>query len=322
MLDLINEARADAGVLPVELGDNRAAQIHAENLAEACAGGHWGLDGTKPAMRYSLAGGYQVNAENVSAIHWCADTTDPMDIQIKDSMDVLMASSGHRAVLLGHLQRRVNLGLAFNPYGYLVTVQHFEGDYVHHDVLPSIEGGLLQIQGQLRNGALVSASEDLDVQVWYDPPPRSANRGQLAQTSCAGPGRQVAELNPLPPGRTSVSWPPFEKAHTFCQTPHDFPPDTQRPRSSSEAVQAWQAAKLRRAEQEEVHLQVSWVPATTWHTDGTEFAVTADLGEVLEEYGPGVYTVLVWAPVNGDLARVSKYPIFHGVEPPEGYGPR
>ena len=66
MLQLINEERVRAGVAPVVLGDNIAAQLHAESALENCFSSHWGIDGLKPYMRYSLAGGYQSNAENVS----------------------------------------------------------------------------------------------------------------------------------------------------------------------------------------------------------------------------------------------------------------
>ena len=137
MLALNNEARADAGVPPVELGDNRAAQIHAENLAKACAGGHWELDGTKPAMRYSLADGYQVNAENVSGLDWCDSGSLPAALQIKATMESVLESPGHLGVILDPVYRKVNMGLAFNHHNDFTAVQQFEGDYVDSNVAPA-----------------------------------------------------------------------------------------------------------------------------------------------------------------------------------------
>ena len=67
MVELINEARAEAGVPAVTLGDNRAPQIQAESSLENCFSGHWGLDGLKPYMRYSLAGGYQSTEKTLLA---------------------------------------------------------------------------------------------------------------------------------------------------------------------------------------------------------------------------------------------------------------
>ena len=60
MLELINAERIEVGLHPVALGDNVAAQVHAEASLKYCFSSHWGIDGLKPYMRYSLAGGYWV----------------------------------------------------------------------------------------------------------------------------------------------------------------------------------------------------------------------------------------------------------------------
>ena len=76
MLQLINQARTAEGLSPVVLGDNDAAQLHAEASLENCFSSHWGVDGLKPYMRYSLAGGYQSNAENGSGLDYCIKRSD------------------------------------------------------------------------------------------------------------------------------------------------------------------------------------------------------------------------------------------------------
>ena len=76
MLHLINEERKLAGVPPVALGDNIAAQLHAESALTNCFASHWGIDGLKPYMRYSLAGGYQSNSENGSGSDYCIKEND------------------------------------------------------------------------------------------------------------------------------------------------------------------------------------------------------------------------------------------------------
>ena len=92
MLELINAERRKAGVSPVVLGDNVAAQLHAESSLENCFSGHWGVDGLKPYMRYSLAGGFQSNSENGSGLDYCiraADRYRPisgMDQEIREVM--------------------------------------------------------------------------------------------------------------------------------------------------------------------------------------------------------------------------------------------
>ena len=76
MLEKINFERTKAGVPIVELGDNVAAQLHAESALENCYASHWGIDGLKPYMRYSLAGGYQSNAENGHGSDYCITSSD------------------------------------------------------------------------------------------------------------------------------------------------------------------------------------------------------------------------------------------------------
>ena len=49
---------------------------------------------------------------------------------------------------------------------------------------------------------------------------------------------------------------------------------------------------------------------------GDRFTVEADISEALERHGPGVYTVQVWATVDGEPAVISGYSVFHEVELP------
>ena len=97
MVELINEARAEAGVPAVTLGDNRAPQIHAETSIADCFGAHWGLDGLKPYMRYSLAGGYQSNGENALGSDYCPSNVRPLtniEEVVQKTMDSWMESPG------------------------------------------------------------------------------------------------------------------------------------------------------------------------------------------------------------------------------------
>ena len=66
MLELINSERTRAGIPPVTLGDNIAAQLHAESSLANCFSGHWGADGLKPYMRYSLGGVVQSESVIIS----------------------------------------------------------------------------------------------------------------------------------------------------------------------------------------------------------------------------------------------------------------
>ena len=119
MLVLINEARHNAGLHRVALGDNSAAQLHAETSLAGCFSSHWGLDGLKPHMRYSAAGGYQVNSENVSGKDYCVTASDsyrPVTSNIrgaiKNAVDLLILSPDHYKTMTRPYYRKVNIGMS------------------------------------------------------------------------------------------------------------------------------------------------------------------------------------------------------------------
>ena len=338
MLELINDERAAAGLSPVVLGDNIAAQLHAESAVENCFGSHWGIDGLKPYMRYSLAGGYQSNGENWhgrtssfrrngttwSSMEYCLTGSTrgfPPSVTISRE-DILKAmigwmdSPGHRRNILTASHRKVNIGLATDGYNF-GAIQHFEGDYMEYDSLPTIDGSILTLSGKTKNGAHFNESGDLGVQIYYDPPPHTLTRGQLARTYCYGSGRLVASLRRPLTGNSY--WPEDEFTRTYspCPNPYEVSADTPGPVTPDEA----RAYKNRavRAYQNQVGatILVPWITAHEWRVTSNTFSVRADIGDV----PPGVYTIVVWAPLNGEREVISKYSIFHGVTPPDTYTP-
>ena len=187
MLGLINQARGRAGAPPVALGDNRAPQVQAESALADCYSGHWGLDGLKPYMRYTLAGGYQSNVENERGPDYCPPTALPhrgIEQLIRDAMDSWMGSPGERENILDPLHRKVSIGLAGDFYHY-AAYQHFEGDYVDYNLLPAVDAnGVFSMAGTLKNGAAFRDLEpsggnqggprgDLRIGIYYDPPPQT-----------------------------------------------------------------------------------------------------------------------------------------------------
>ena len=153
MLEIINTKRRDVGIDPITLGDNVAAQLHANASLGGCFSSHWGLDGLKPYMRYSLAGGYQANSHYVQGNDYCITASD--GYSPKDSIRGWMNSQA-----LDSHYRRVSIGLAWDEYNSHVVLQ-FEGDYVQYDQLPTIQEGILSLSGTVKNG--VSFDEDRDL---------------------------------------------------------------------------------------------------------------------------------------------------------------
>ena len=328
MLGLINQEREKAGRGPLVLGNNQAAQLHAEASLRNCSLSHWGSDGLKPYMRYSLAGGYQYNVENASGSSYCPRASDgyylpgpSIEHEIREAMKGLMGSPGHRANLLDPLHRKVNIGLAWDEYSFVV-IQHFEGDYVEFDVMPSIEEGVLSMSGMVKGGVTFEADEDLRIAVTYDPPPHPLSRGQLARTYCYDIGLPVASLRPPLTGDWYYTEDEFSETYQAesCPDPYEIPPNTHAPRTPDEADEQFERARLSSFSLKSHSVTIPWITALEWTIVGQDFAVTADLGDVLDEHGGGVYTVVVWGRRDSEDLIVSEYSIFHEVDIPDTYG--
>ena len=322
MLELINEERAAAGLNPVVLGDNIAAQLHAESAVENCFGSHWGIDGLKPYMRYSLAGGYQSNGENWHGLAYCIKASDGYSPignvrwDVRDAMEGWMESPGHRRNILRPKHKKVNIGLAWNRYNF-GAIQHFEGDYMEFEKSPNINGRILTLSGSLINEARLNSEDDLGVQIFYDPPPHTLTRGQLARSYCYDSGQLVAALRPPLTGNAYYLENSFQLNYEPCPDPYDVDPDASAPRSHDEAHEFWQAAYDASQSREVTSLVVPWITADQWRVTDSAFSVTADIGDV----PPGVYTIVVWALIDGDDEVVSEYSIFHKITPPDTYTP-
>ena len=326
MLQLINEERTKAGVPPVALGNNIAAQLHAEASLANCFAGHWGLDGLKPYMRYSLAGGYQSNGENSSGADYCVTASDQyralvnVENEVQQMMDGWMGSPGHRRNILDKWHRKVSIGLAWDRYN-MVGYQHFEGEYTEYIKLPEISNGILSLSGTTRNGLSFSSREDFGVQIFYDPPPQSLTRGQVSHTFCYSSGIPIADLRY--PSDSGSPWTEHEFTKSFspCLDPYTLPPESPAPGSYEEARIFWERARDASRSRQDHTITVPWVTASDWVAEGTAFSVTADISPLLSWYGPGVYTVLLWGVSGTEDVAISEYSIFHQVEPPDTYNP-
>ena len=321
MLGLINAARIRAGLDPVELGNNFAAQLHAEAALENCFSSHWGIDGLKPYMRYSLAGGYQSNGENISGLGYCIRASDgyrgigTLEREISEAMDGLMASPGHRDNILDRWHLRVNIGLAWDRYNFSL-VQHFEGDYVAYERLPEIVNGVLRLSGTTRNGVTFRNDDDLSLQIYFDPTPHALTPGQVSRTFCYDQGRLIGALRPP----LSADWyydeDGFEEFHQPCPDPYDVSPSASAPSSHDEALRYWENAYQASLTTPVEHLTVPWITALEMTAREQFFSVTADLSGLLADHGDGVYTVIIWGSIDGEDVIISQYSIFYATVAP------
>ena len=269
-------------------------------------------------MRYSLAGGYQSSGENAHGSDYCitdADNYRPItDIEgeVREAMVGWMNSPGHRRNILRPKHRRVNIGLAWDRYNFK-AVQQFEGDYVEYEQVPTLENGTLAMSGRVKNGVQFQDERDLAIQIDYDPPPCQLTLGQVSRTYCSRNGVHVASLRrpeawDLVYFRSEVG---RRTEGSACPDPYDVPTDAPAPGSHGEAHALWQEAYD--ASQERVQdetIVLAMVTTSGWTVDGDTFSVSANIGDLLSIYGSGVYTLVLWAPLNGEDTVVSRYSIF------------
>jgi hypothetical protein len=100
---------------------------------------------------------------------------------------------------------------------------------------------------------------------------------------------------PAPPGsfyendRSQFSWP-------NCLNPYDVDPAAPPPET--------------RAPLPDEVGQVFWVDAIAYKVRDTVFDVGADISRYLAQYGPGVYTVVIWGDRRGESVALTNYSVF------------
>ena len=315
MLDLINEEREKHGLRHVQIGTNTAAQTHAENMLETCTSSHWGTDGLKPYMRYSLAGGYQTNAENISGLGYCVGegyiSEDP-STGVMRAMKGLMASEGHRENILDPLHAFVNIGIANDGYNTRV-VQHFEHDSIRFESLPQIKNDIVSFIAII---PMSSEFDEYDVTVYYDQPPRQLKPGQLSRTYCYDLATPVVTLRQALEYGWQYTEDGWASKSSECPNPYDISAALPAPTSVEEAYQHYEDAKLKRAKSTHV---VPYVTAHKWETSYERFEIQADLVNILRKHGSGVYTFNIGGWSNEEYTSLGQYSVFYKVPIPDGY---
>ena len=318
MLHLINIERRKAGVDPVELGTNIVAQIHADNMVSMCFLSHWGVDGLKPYMRYSLCGGYQVNSENVHGVSSCflspqtigSSIRGPVTLGLHKAMTAFLSSAGHRDNMFNPDWRKVNIGVAEDAYN-LKIVQHFEADFVELEEDPTLDGRVLTISGRVKDGISIDSNLSFYLSVDYDPPPHILTLGQLLRSAAYGAGQLVAAYTT--PGTEGQ----IGQAQVYCGDPYMVEDDVAVAANGQEAIIIRSEVKrlISQCEKQATSVQVS-DQSLHWFGGNDRFSVQVDLSAPIREHGRGVYTVDL---VTAENTSFFSHSFFYGIIPPEGY---
>ena len=141
----------------------------------------------------------------------------------------------------------------------------------------------------------------------------------MARTYCYDSGVQVASLREPLSGGYNWTTDRFTTIHDPCPSPYDVPRNSPAPRSPEDAHQLWKQAYAASQSQRDATITVPWSTASRWVAGGAEFAVRADIGQILDLHGDGVYSLVVWGKHLGQDVVISEYSISHGLIPPDTY---
>ena len=104
-----------------------------------------------------------------------------------------------------------------------------------------------------------------------------------------------------------------------CPDPYDAPGPAPAPVSAEEAVRALEMARRAAESRRDTTFTGPRITADEWGLSQQGFSIRADLRQVLDTHGPGVYTVSVTAALREGRATIMSYSIFHRAEPPAAY---
>lgn len=316
VLELVNDQRKSLGRGPVVLGRNVAAQLHAESMLDNCFASHWGLDGLKPHMRYFLAGSYQAGGESISGVSYCHSDTgslppyNDLRAKVQHSLGSWIGGPANVLLLTEESYKVVNIGLAWNKY-QVFTVLYFEKGYVESLREATVDDDHLILAASVHDGVVFEHDLNLLIEIAYDPPVRPLNRGQLSRTYCYDSGTRVAALRPF----SIEGLNRYVTEYGSCSDPYNVPVGAPYPRTVRDAHDYREEA----TKSELVSYSVPYIEAAEWLVTEDSFSVRADISEVLGAYGPGVYTVLVYGPVDGKTTLIMEYPIFYRTDRPATY---
>ena len=312
MLDLINRERNRVGSPPVALADNTAAQRHADACHSMGVGSHWNLEGLKPYMRYSLTGGCQNNGENCYQ-HVRVGNAGPGDIagSINLAMKGWMASPGHRTTILDPWHRKVSVGIHWTASQF-AAIQDFEGDYLDFTVYPAVSGGVLEFSGRVKNGVNLSTPDDLIAELWFDPPPAPLTVGQLLRVNGYDNGIPVARLRRVLPDGYFWEQNSFTAQFIRMRSPEQLSRDVTIPKSLFDRKSMIESAYKGNQHAERLEIDVPLIDAEEWRVSASGFSVRTDVGPVLDQWGNGVYSLLLYSPMasSPEMVNFSQFSMF------------
>lgn len=161
-LSVINSERQSNGLHNVTISNTHCAQQHADNMLKYHFMSHWDLQGYKPHMRYTEAGGLGSVSENVAWIYY-STVTDAKEA-LRDLERSLENSFWHWCNIVTPFHNKVDIGIAYDNHNFYL-VQEFENDYVIWDTL-AVSNNEVTMKGAIQKQGLSLEH----VAIYYDKP--------------------------------------------------------------------------------------------------------------------------------------------------------
>lgn len=308
MLRLINSGRLEAGLDAVELDDNPSAQLHANDMRANCFSSQWGSDGSDPTVRYNSGGATDAISPYVIGSSFCPDDPDeyvwdPIEFQVASSFARLSSEFD----LLDATFRKVAIGMSYERPNLWVELVFATNHSIYLEE-PRIEGGVLSFAYMLTNGAREGANPP-NVFVHYSRPLQAVNTAQLSRTYASSIGQRVAGVRPPAGANSYWTEDEFEVELSACRHPYDVDPSLDPPESYPQDA-------IFHQESQDICDHTPGTAVARWITSGVEelagggYRVTTDLQAEVSQFGAGIYTLQIWAVVDGTDAPVSEYSIF------------
>ena len=315
VLRQINEARRDAGLRSLRLGNNMAARHHAYDMCNNVFRSHWGSDGTTPVMRYSLHGGCQYSRSWVTGLNHqrrASAEAQRMDMAEPQTamVDSLVRPTKGASVALNPHWSYVNVGIAASSDSGIWIALQFETNYLEFYKPPHIGSGFLEFDAKPINGAGFSARWHL-ARVNYLPPPHRLNRAQLVLASGSDAGRPILSImKPDAAGKR------YKEGNYIVEqpvgvNPYDIDANFELPESPNEATSMGRGLA-----------EVASGIKETWNVrrQNANVRISADgrlwvsmrFHTALDRFREGVYVVTIWG-VHGDddtIIPLSEHAIF------------
>ena len=306
-------------------GEQSRRPAHAQAALDNGYCSHWDRWGLKPQHRRNLAGDSNAGGENIAFQTPVHDLTR----LVHDTVNCLLDSPGHRRQMLNPAHRVLHTGIACDPaqpQRGAVLVQQFSGDYVARARPPRIDKkGVLHLDIALQDARLRYRDDTVPVQIQigWDPPPRTLTTGALTRTHSLRAPEPVAYIvAPPKPNQRYVGDGKRTQTVGDAVDPYGLPPEPEAVDCRDEISARWQAAKAQCEAMPDRECLVQRIIADRFDIseDATAVAVKADLSEILRRTGPGIYALTLWAqPTHlAELKPVAHQTLFRQTTPPAG----